>query len=76
MINEIKCIIISCDVCDKTFENYNGFSIFYDQHNVHPEDIGWYVEKGKHYCPECHKIDEDGFLILPVPAPVTVKSDE
>lgn len=37
----------------------------YDPGGMCPENDGWHVtEDGKHYCPECHIIDDDDNLII------------
>lgn len=64
MISKVECIIIECDNCGEIFEDGSGFSIFVDNDNAHPQDHDWYCEGGKHYCPECHTLDDEDNLII------------
>lgn len=62
MIDKIECEIILCDNCKVHYTDYNGFAIFIDASNANPEDNGWYVSEGVHYCPDCHTITDDDVL--------------
>jgi hypothetical protein len=73
MYNKVECICLSCDNCGETFmDNHTGFSIYVDENGAHEaaDNDGWYSEDGKHYCPECHTIDDDDNLILKKLPPV------
>ena len=68
MIHEEKCYVGTCDNCGETFVTYHdGFSMFSDKSNIIEgmNDEEWYVgyddseHKGKHYCPNCFKHDEE-----------------
>ena len=67
MYNKVECICITCDNCGETFIDYrSGFSIFNDGNSAHEaaDDYGWYSENGKHYCPDCHIIDDNDNLVI------------
>lgn len=64
MIEPIECIIIKCNHCGEIFEDGHGFTIFPDYTTTNPEDYGWHVDEGKHYCPGCHEVDENDNLII------------
>lgn len=62
---KVECVIIVCDNCEEHFSDYNDFSIFPDEQSAHPEGHDWHVTgDGKHYCPKCHKIDDNDNLII------------
>jgi hypothetical protein len=74
MIHKIDSFLIECDVCKKVYENGDGYTLFaHDLDNAHPEDVGWHVgeddteHKGKHYCSDCHHIDDEDNVIVHTP---------
>lgn len=53
---------IQCDRCKKIYKNWVGVSLNVDKHgNLEgdAEEEGWYIEADHHYCPKCHKINND-----------------
>ena len=67
MYNKVECICITCDNCKETFmDDHTGFSIYVDENGAHDaaDNDGWYSEDGKHYCPDCHTIDDEDNLII------------
>ena len=74
MYHEEKCVSITCDNCGETYTNdHSGFSWFPNNSDAYEEagDDGWHeTEDEKHYCPDCHEIDDDDNLIIkPKPTP-------
>ena len=66
MYNKVECICLTCDNCGETYmDDHSGFSIYVDENGAHEaaEDDGWHLEGDKHYCPECHTIDDEDNLI-------------
>lgn len=67
MYNEVECIMVSCDNCKETYRDDNsGFSIFLDKGtaNEYACNDEWYEVDGKHYCPECHTINDEDELTI------------
>lgn len=67
MIHEEKCYCVTCDNCGKTYEDVNtGFTLWVDnsEANENVQDNDWYKDGDKHYCPNCHTVDEDDNLII------------
>jgi len=67
MYNEVKCISITCDNCGADFiDDHTGFSIFVDEisANDNVDNTEWCCEDGKHYCPECHTINDNDELVI------------
>ena len=59
--------MIDCDVCGQSYrDDYTGFSIWLDDNSADEalEDTGWYIDEGKHYCKDCHEIDDNDNLII------------
>lgn len=58
----------SCDVCKEGYEAaHTGYTFFMDESNLYEEmtDDGWHVtDDNKHYCPNCHSIDDDDNLTI------------
>jgi len=67
MYNKVECIVITCDNCKETYtEEHSGFSFFADEDNANDnaQDDQWYSDEGKHYCPECHTINDHDELVI------------
>jgi hypothetical protein len=64
MIEKIEMYSVSCDVCETILEtDYSCWN--------HPEDAveeaaeyGWHRDGDKHYCPDCHKFDDNDNVII------------
>lgn len=53
---------IKCDRCKEIYINHVGVSVNVDKHDELEGDAeydGWYVDGDHHYCPKCHKINND-----------------
>lgn len=64
---------IKCDNCKELYtETHNGFSFFSDELNAQEsaDNDGWFHDNKKHYCPNCHTIDDDDKLIIKNIAPI------
>lgn len=71
---KIECVVVICDNCGEHLEDYHDFSIFPDETSVNLEDNDWHeTEDKKHYCPKCHKIDDDDNLVILTPSSNTDK---
>lgn len=67
MYNKEESICITCDNCGETFlDDHTGFALYADEINANEaaDNAGWYSEDSKHYCPDCHTIDDDDNLVL------------
>jgi len=70
MINEIKCVNISCNKCEDIYEaSGSGFSLFLDEGSADVSSDDWYEGFDNdgitiHYCPDCYEIDENDNLII------------
>jgi Zn finger protein HypA/HybF involved in hydrogenase expression len=70
MYNKIECVTLSCDNCGEIYqdEHGTGFSIWVHESGVHDsaDSDGWYLhgEEDKHYCPECHTINDNDELVI------------
>lgn len=62
--HKVECVLLECDNCGDHYEDGHGFAIFVDEGSVNPEDDDWHEIDGKHYCPDCHTIDDDDNLII------------
>ena len=61
-----KTYSVKCDVCEKTFENFKGISLFLSRDTAMEEaqDDYWLIDKHKCYCPECYEVTyDDGYII-------------
>jgi hypothetical protein len=73
MYQKVECVCIACDNCDEIFQDSStDFSIFLDEGSARDycvnHENGWTEHEGKHYCPDCHEIDEeDNFILKPKP---------
>ena len=68
MIHEEKCYCATCDNCGETYtDEHSGFSLYADENSCHEamDNDSWYTgyddseHKGKHYCPDCFKYEEN-----------------
>jgi hypothetical protein len=70
MIYPVQCFSAKCNGCGADFEDGNeGWVMFQDESSLSEmmEESEWYLTydgTNKHYCPDCHNVDEDGILIL------------
>lgn len=66
MIQEVKMYTVICDNCKDSFQNYDGFSAWFDSDNAEQEAMNkeWIEEDGKHYCTDCYKHNDDDELII------------
>lgn len=65
MYNKVECICITCDNCGEGFmDDHTGYSIYVDEGGAHDaaDSREWYSEDGKHYCPDCHTIDDEDYI--------------
>lgn len=74
MIDKVECVMIACDNCKESYQNEDsGFSIFADEGTAIEDasEGGWYMfaDNGKHYCRECHMIENDDVFIKTLPVP-------
>lgn len=87
MYNKETCICITCDNCGELYrDEHSGFSLFVDEWSAHEavDNDSWYSESGTHYCPACHKIDDEDNLVvnfsrhqvLPPPPPSTDATED
>lgn len=53
---------IQCDCC-KALANEDLWSVDYEGVREDADESGWYTLGGKHYCPNCAKIDDDDNII-------------
>lgn len=70
MINKVEGFTLSCDNCEEDYQSSStDFSLWLLESDAieHAKNDGWHETKsGKHFCPDCHEIGEDGSLcILP-----------
>lgn len=69
MYNKVECICITCDNCgDEFIDNHSGFSIYVDENGAQEaaDDYGWHSEGGKHYCHDCHTINDNDELVIDI----------
>lgn len=67
MYNKVECIRISCDNCGEVYsDDHSGFSIFLDEGtaNEYADNDSWHSDNGKHYCPDCHTINDDDEIVI------------
>ena len=67
MIKEVKSYSLICDNCGKTYvENYYDYNVQIDPDMAmeYAKENDWISHEGKHYCPNCYKIDEDDNIII------------
>ena len=55
-----------CDRCGVLYEDYNSIALQSDRYEAfaRASEDGWNDVGEKHYCPECHAIDEEGDSII------------
>ena len=68
MIIPITMFGCTCDGCNEQwFDETNYYIAFTDESSIKDNvsnDETWHTDGDKHYCPACHKIDDDDNLIL------------
>ena len=70
MYDKVECVTLSCDNCGEIYkdEDGSGFSIWVAESDAKDaaESDGWYMldDDEKHYCPNCHDIDDEDNLII------------
>ena len=67
MYNKEQSISISCNNCgDVYIDEHTGFSLYPDEIGAHEaaDSDGWHSSEGEHYCPLCHKINDNEELII------------
>jgi len=67
MYNKVECTCITCDNCGETYlDEQTGFSIYNDENDANQaaDSDGWHSEDSKHYCPECHTINDNDELVI------------
>lgn len=73
MIFEEQSFGVQCDNCLLIYEESGtGYCLQVSEDNLHPEDDGWHVDDGKHYCPDCHYIDDEDKLHIANIPPVYI----
>lgn len=68
-----------CDRCSEVYEDSNGYQLHADKHEAETDALenGWGELNGKHYCENCHTIDEEtDEVIIKSPYPKSVKKVE
>lgn len=71
MIKEVTCHTCICDGCGESFcdEDREGFTIFSDESQLTDamDNADWYLTydgTNKHYCRDCHEINDKDELVL------------
>jgi len=69
MYHKVECVTLTCDNCQEDYQNeHSGFSIFVDEASANDDadSDGWHLhgDDDKHYCPECHKINDNDELVI------------
>ena len=64
----VKAMKIVCDVCGRTYENYNGWTCIVGDEDGSEMmsdaiDDDWMELGGKLYCPDCYDINENDDVI-------------
>ena len=57
---------IKCNRCQEIYEDSEGVNFAVDRHGDLEEcaqEDGWYVNGEKHYCPNCHTINENDEVV-------------
>ena len=66
MIIEVEMYSIQCDCCkrvgveDSDYAGWNDKSAAWEE----ADNYEWIEHEGKHYCPNCYTIDEDGNITI------------
>lgn len=66
MIIEVTMYTVECDNCKTTSGQNAEYSCWNDDAYALEDAIDneWVEHEGKHYCPNCHKVDEEGNITL------------
>lgn len=66
MIIEVTMYTVQCDNCKKTSGENSEYSCWNDDAYALEDatDNDWIEHEGKHYCPNCHKMDDEGNITL------------
>lgn len=74
MIKKVKMYAGQCDCCGEAWEHWHhGWSSLPDASDIEEgmTDQGWHIEEAgdgenrdMHYCPACHKIDDNDNLVV------------
>jgi uncharacterized Zn finger protein (UPF0148 family) len=70
MIHKVEMFGATCDGCKTDWHQDDGITCWNEPDFVKDslEDYEWHItEDGKTYCPNCHRFDDDGNLILTCP---------
>lgn len=57
---------IKCNRCQQIYEDGEGANLAVDRHGDLEESAqedGWYVNGDRHYCPNCHTINENDEVV-------------
>lgn len=66
MIVKVEMYTVECDNCKKTRGEDSEYSCWNDENYALEEaiDHDWIDHEGKHYCPDCYKIDDDDNITI------------
>jgi hypothetical protein len=66
MFKPITIFTILCDGCGKDLFEHTEFSGWGEKDYVNDEakEDGWHLDEEKHYCHQCHTIDDNDEVIL------------
>jgi hypothetical protein len=67
MIRKVECFACDCDNCGESFEDaLSGFQLMADEQALDEllENNNWYNGEEGHFCPKCHKINDDDKLVI------------
>ena len=66
MIIEVTMYTVQCDNCKTTSGKNAEFSCWNDESNALEDATNkdWIEHEGKHYCSDCHYVDEEGNVTL------------
>lgn len=55
---------IKCDRCRENYEDEEGHTVFFDKGDAEEgaSESDWYCDGDKHYCPNCHTIDDNDVI--------------
>jgi len=69
MITTVEMYAAECNTCKDDFEGYEGFSAYHDEDRLYESMVngGWHVEDKNCYCPKCHYIDDEDYVVLRAP---------
>ncbi|MBD8348555.1 hypothetical protein [Dysgonomonas sp. HGC4] len=59
---------ISCDGCETIYEDFNGWTLHTKKEEAKDaaleSNTGWIEHDEKHYCPNCHLIDDNDNTVV------------